>query len=59
MYWVVFTVALGGVLARDGESCVRTGCWDVNSCARSVKVRTVLLVKFEYTLIVFFVLALI
>ena len=41
MYWVVLTVALGGVLARDGESCVSTtpGCWDTNSCARSVKVR--------------------
>ena len=40
MFWVLCTVtALGGVLARDGESCVPTRCWDINSCAKSVKVR--------------------
>jgi len=38
MYWVVFTVALGGVLARDGESCVSQNCWETNSCQKSVKV---------------------
>ena len=51
MYWVVFTVALGGVLGRDGESCVPANCWgDVNSCHKSVKVSHLLLelLIFEY-----------